>query len=184
MLAIDGRSGAGKTSLADAASAATGAPLIHMDDLYAGWSGLAAAPGLLAERVLAPLAAGASGAYRRWDWLAGAWGETVAVPPPAGGVLIVEGCGASVGPAGRYACVRVWLDAPEAVRRDAALSRDGDAFAPHWDHWARQEDALFAADRTRERADIVASVLDLAAHEPPQPTRRLGGVGDGAGRRG
>ena len=33
---VDGRSGAGKTAYADALAAASGARVIHMDDLYAG----------------------------------------------------------------------------------------------------------------------------------------------------
>ena len=31
----------------------------------------------------------------------------------------------------------------------------GKTFAPHWDTWAAQEDALLARERTPERADIV-----------------------------
>ena len=35
------------------------------------------------------------------------------------------------------------------------IARDGDAFAPHWEQWAQDEAALFARERTRERADLV-----------------------------
>jgi hypothetical protein len=37
------------------------------------------------------------------------------------------------------------------------LARDGEVFAPHWQRWADQEDALFTADRTQERADLVVT---------------------------
>ena len=47
-----------------------------------------------------------------------------------------------------------------AVRRARALARDGAVYAPHWDRWAAQEDALLARERTSERADVE---LDTAA---------------------
>jgi hypothetical protein len=49
----------------------------------------------------------------------------------------------------------VWLESAESVRKQRALARDGDAFAPFWAMWAAQEDALLAVERTPERADIV-----------------------------
>jgi dephospho-CoA kinase len=48
----------------------------------------------------------------------------------------------------------IWVDAPEEQRYRRAMARDGDAYAPHWARWAAQERAHFAADRTRERADV------------------------------
>jgi hypothetical protein len=77
------------------------------------------------------------------------------VPIPATGLLVLEGCGASVLPAGAYAAVRVWVDAPTAVRRERGIARDGDAYAPHWERWRGQEIAMFAADGTRDRADLI-----------------------------
>jgi anthranilate synthase component 1/para-aminobenzoate synthetase len=40
------------------------------------------------------------------------------------------------------------------VRKKRALDRDGAAYAPHWDRWAAQEDAMLARERTPDRADI------------------------------
>ncbi|WP_425278962.1 hypothetical protein [Corynebacterium bovis] len=50
---VDGRSGAGKTTLS---GRIRGAVVVHLDDLYPGWAGLAAA--------MSPAAPG----YRRWVW--------------------------------------------------------------------------------------------------------------------
>ena len=80
-------------------------------------------------------------------------GRTVAVT--AGPLLVVEGCGALVPPAAPYAAVRVWLDAPDEVRKERALSRDGETYAPHWERWAAQEDAVYAVARPRETAHLV-----------------------------
>lgn len=152
VIAIDGPSGSGKTTLAGAVAADLGAPLVHMDQLYPGWDGLAAAVDLVTDHVLEPLSRGERAAYRVWDWARGDWGETVTVPPTD--LLVLEGCGSSGGRAGEYAAVRVWVDADEQVRRQRGIERDGETFAPHWDRWAAQERALFGPDQTRERADL------------------------------
>lgn len=159
VVAIDGPSGSGKTTLADAVVADLGCPLVRMDDLYPGWEGLAEGVATLARDVLAPLAAGRPARHPVWDWHASRWGadrEVVVPPTPEGTrLLVVEGCGASASPAGSFAAVRVWVDAPRTVRRRRGLARDGAAYAPHWDRWAAQEEALFRADDTRRRADLV-----------------------------
>ena len=47
------------------------------------------------------------------------------------------------------------------MRFARGIARDGEAYRPHWERWARQEDALFAADRTRDRADVVLDTSGL-----------------------
>lgn len=155
IIAIDGLSGAGKTSLAAAVSAALDAPVVHMDHLYPGWDGLAAAVGLLVERVLVPLARGEVAAYPIWDWHGDQWNGLIEVPPAD--VVIVEGCGSSVGPAGECAALRVWLEAPLAERMRRGLARDGETYQPHWERWAAQEAELFGRDGTAAKADLVLS---------------------------
>lgn len=153
ILAIDGPSGSGKTTLAAGVAHALGCPVVHMDELYPGWDGLAAAVPLLVTHVLDPTARGEAAAHPVWDWERDAWGPSRAVPP--GPFLIVEGCGSSVGAAGPYAAVRVWLEAPRAERMARGLARDGQTYAPHWQRWSAQEDALYTADGTRGRAHLV-----------------------------
>lgn len=152
LLGVDGRAGSGKTTLAVAVARRLGAPVLHMDDLYRGWDGLADAPAHLAEQVLAPLRRGRSGAYRRYDWAAGRLAERVLVPPDP--VLVVEGCGTTVSPAGQLLDLRVWMDAAPVLRRRRGVARDGDVFAAQWERWAAQEADLFAVDGTPERADL------------------------------
>lgn len=159
VVAIDGPSGSGKTTLAAAVSAALDCPVAHMDEIFPGWDGLAAAVGLVAAQVLGPLARGEGAAYRVWDWENDAWGRTVTLPRAP--FLVLEGCGSSVGEAGRYAALRVWVEAGRAERMRRGLARDGAIYARHWERWARQEEALFSADRTRERADLVVDTSGL-----------------------
>jgi pantothenate kinase-related protein Tda10 len=63
VVAIDGPAGSGKTTLAARLAGRLRSPVVHMDDLYPGWDGLAEAPLRLYEWVLQPLAAGRPGRY-------------------------------------------------------------------------------------------------------------------------
>lgn len=160
VIAVDGRAGSGKTTVADRLAAALGdAPVVHMDDLYPGWDGLADGVAMLVRHVLEPLAAGRRATYPRWDWHHSTWGGRVDVPEAD--VLLVEGCGSGSRAAARYLSLLVWVHAPEPVRKARALARDGELFRPHWERWARQEDALFSVERTRERADVAVDGTDV-----------------------
>jgi hypothetical protein len=164
VVAIDGPSGAGKTTFAALlAEALDEAPMVRSDDFPVPWDGdpLAWWPPVTAQ-VLEPLAAGRPGGYRRYDWHRGAYGERVGVPVRP--VLLLEGVGAAwrESPA---AC-RIWVDAPLELRRGRALDRDGPSIADSWDRWSAREHAHFAADRTRERADLL---VDGAAARTPGP---------------
>ncbi|HEX4831927.1 MAG TPA: hypothetical protein VH478_12635 [Trebonia sp.] len=153
VVAIDGRSGAGKSTLAArVAVALDGAPVVALEGLYGGWDGLDDGIARLAAEVLAPLAAAHRALVPCYDWTAGAWAAPWPLDPPP--LLIVEGVGAAALPAARYESLTVWLDAPAAVRKRRALARDGDVFAPHWDRWAAQEDALLARDPIPGRAGL------------------------------
>lgn len=153
VLAVEGRSGAGKTTLARTIAARFEAPLIHMDDLYAGWDGLAQGVAALRDWVLAPLAEGRPAVWRRWDWAAGAYAEQH--PVPDADWLVVEGVGAGGRVLRPYLSGLIWVDSTTAIRRRRALQRDGQAYAPHWDRWARHEDAFYAAEKVRENADLI-----------------------------
>lgn len=158
VIAIDGRSGAGKSTLALLLAPALDAPVVHLDRLYDGWDGLERGVATLEREVLAPLAAGRPVLVPHYDWAVGDWDAPWPLEAP--GTLIVEGVGAGARPGAAHAGLLVWLEAPVAVRRARALARDGAVYAPHWDRWAAQEDALLARERTPERADVV---LDTAA---------------------
>lgn len=163
VVAIDGPSGAGKTTLArgvEAALAEAGTvAVLHMDHLYPGWDGLGQAPGLLTRQVLEPLSRGEPAAYREWSWVRERWAGAREVLPCR--FLVVEGCGASVGPAREYAALTVFVDADLPLRQRRGIARDGETYRPHWQRWADQEDALFEADGTRRHADLVIDTSSL-----------------------
>lgn len=152
LLCVDGPAGSGKTTLAaEVARLSPGARVVHMDDLFEGWDGLPTVDAQLAG-LLRPLAEGRPGAYRRYDWIAGAFAETVSVEPVP--LLVLEGVGAGSLDVADLVTVLVWVEAPHDVRMRRGIERDGDAFAPYWEAWATAEAEHFCRHRTRERADL------------------------------
>jgi uridine kinase len=152
LVCIDGPAGSGKTTLAEELAASTAAAVVHMDDLYEGWTGLPTVTSQL-DSLLLPLAVGLPGSYRRWDWLADGWAETVSVPPVS--VLVLEGVGSGASAHAQLITVLVWVDAPQEVRKKRSVERDGAVMAEHWQQWAESEQEHFAREDTRRRADFV-----------------------------
>jgi uridine kinase len=165
LVCVDGPSGAGKSTLASRLAAALGdPPVLHMDDLYPGWDGLAAAVPLLYEQVVAPLAARRPARYRRYDWDRGEFAETRRLGRPA--VLVVEGVAAGARPVAPYTSLLVWVEASRAERLRRGIARDGETYRPQWARWAAQEAAHFAADGTRDRADLRVDGEPGVPHDP------------------
>jgi uridine kinase len=159
LVCVDGPAGAGKTSFADDLRHAFVAGLrwepqvLHMDDLYEGWTGLNTA---LLERieaqVLSPLREDRPGRYQRYDWARRAFAEWHAVPPrPA---LILEGVGSGALRFAGSTTLLVWIDAPPDIRLTRGVRRDGEAMRDEWLRWMRREAEFAVANRTRDRADL------------------------------
>ncbi|MFC7406792.1 hypothetical protein [Georgenia alba] len=166
VVAIDGRSGSGKTDLAAALVPALrtepgvgdAVGLLALEEAYRGWNGLAVGLGAVASGVLEPLSRGLPGRVRRYDWHADRVSGWLDVPAPGTelpAVLVVEGCGAGSAICAPFVHVLVWLDTPAEVRRKRAMARDAGSWADRWESWARQERALLAARDARAAADLV-----------------------------
>lgn len=133
VVTIDGYSGSGKSTLAAAlARLVNGWQVLHLDDWYPGWDGLEAGAEI-ARRIAADLRGGCTSSYEAWDWENGATGATIPVPLAP---TIIEGCGAIEAEADLV----IWIADPgEDERRNRALARDGQTYAPHWQRWADQD---------------------------------------------
>lgn len=158
ILLVDGRSGSGKTTFAGKLRGVLGWPVLHIEDAYPGWDGLAAGSAAVAGQMLNPDLLG----FRRWDWHAYDWAERI--PTPTNRSLIIEGCGALT--EANLAAARalgdgevwgVWLELDEGTRHARAMARDPE-FDSHWGMWARQEDAHYSVHRPWELADWTVRV--------------------------
>ncbi|WP_084960553.1 uridine kinase family protein [Thermoactinospora rubra] len=154
LVAVDGPAGSGKTTLALRLGAELKAQVVHSDDFPVPWEeGPGAWFGALEKAVLEPLSRGRAGGFHRYDWVRGRYAEHVAVPPAP--VLLIEGVGTARRGADHLLAFRVWMEAPREVRRRRVIERDGPRLEEQWRAWFAAEEAWFAEDRTRERADLV-----------------------------
>ena len=152
LICVDGPAGSGKTSLAAELAARAAAPVVHMDDLYDGWDGLATVAEHLSG-LLRPLAEGRPGSYRRYDWHAGRYAETVTVDPAP--LLVVEGVGSGDRSTADLCTVLVVVTAPDEVRLERGLARDGEVMREDWLGWMSAEREHLAREGTQDRADLV-----------------------------
>jgi hypothetical protein len=153
VIAIDGHSGGGKSTLAGELALALDAPIVALEDLYGGWDGLEAGVACLVATVLRPIAAGRSAHVPRYDWQAQAWSEPWLLPVPAR--LIVEGVGAGGRAVAPFTSLLVWVELPAALRRERLRRRDGNRYAAPQERWAHQEEDFFERERPVDRADFV-----------------------------
>lgn len=160
VVAVDGRSAGGKSTVAGRLAEAIGdATVVHTDDV-AWHHGFFDWDGLLVDGVLAPLSQGEAVSFRPPAWVErGRAGE---IELPAGvGVVVVEGVGASRRSLAPWLDAAVWVQSDEdeayrrGIERDIGLGRGREEAVAFWDEWMVHEVPFLAADRPWERADLV-----------------------------
>src|SRR5665648_868007 len=105
-----------------AAERGRGAVVLHLDDLYEGWSGLGGVWARLEEQVLRPLEQGQAGRWQRYDWVAERFAEWIDLPVPD--CLIIEGCGSAPRAVDGRAALIAWVQVPTDVRLARGLASD------------------------------------------------------------
>nr|WP_297429334.1 hypothetical protein [uncultured Actinotalea sp.] len=171
VVAVEGRSASGKTTLAGLLHAAVPrSAVVHTDDLawhepLFGWADL------LADGVLRRVRAGGAVAFRPPQWAAR--GREGAVHVPAGcDVVVVEGVGASHAEHADLVDATVWVQADHHLAEERGIARDvahgvnGDVAeaTAFWHDWMRAELAFLARQRPWERACVV---VDGTPTTPP-----------------
>src|SRR5215218_4708266 len=173
IIAVDGRSGAGKTTLAVELAARLRAhhkvSLFHLEDIYPGWNGLLAGVDRYVATVLEPLSRGDAATWTSWDWENHYDGGSRVTLPAE--IVIVEGVGAAAAAARPLLSAVVWADSPDDIRRTRALDRDGGTYEPYWDQWAAQEEEWLGADDVPQHADV--RVLNRADGSAPTDVLQL-----------
>lgn len=159
IVAVDGGSAAGKTTIATRLAAALDASLVHTDDV-AWWESFFDWWPLLRDEVLGPLAAGRDVAYRPPAWQRR--DRPGAIHASAGPAVVVEGVGAGRRELADHLDVVVWVDTDRQRAFERGLARPGEDLA-FWREWELAEEEHFDRDRPWERADL------LVTNDPPGP---------------
>lgn len=161
LVVIDGRSGSGKSTIAHhiatelRVAQIRGVQFTGPDLWFPGWNGLARGSDILEKLVASPSTTRSirdQAGFYQWDWREDRWGSYQRLDRSH--PLIVEGCGALTHKTAAAADLRIWVEAGAEERRERALGRDGNLFAPWWDTWAAQEDTHLRKHRPESLADI------------------------------
>lgn len=164
IIGIDGRSGSGKSHLAAELSTIMGAPVVEIDD-FVSWDSLAGWWPRFDEQVLTPLLGGRDATFQARDWTEDWYGSSLGAwkTQPWAPTVILEGVTCTrLETIGRITYA-AWVEAPADLRLARGLARDT-TFAGKeelWRKWMIEEDEFFAADGTRDRADMV---IDTSAY--------------------
>jgi uridine kinase len=159
IILIDGRSGSGKTTFAKQLQnrlflqGESSPRILHMDDLYNGWSGLQAGSDYLLRFVLGPLAAGKKPSWQEYDWALeerDQWREFEAGTP-----LIVEGCGSLSAASAELAHLSIWIETDADVRKQRWNAREPEAHSHFWPIWAAQEEEFYAREKSATIAELI-----------------------------
>ena len=158
VLAIDGRSSGGKTTLAgQMQGVVTGSAIVHTDDI-AWWYSRFGWAELLNNGVLIPARTGHPVSYRPPPWDERQRPGAIEVPTGCP-LLIVEGVGAARRESAHLIDAAIWVqsDELEAERRNLARVGQPEGLPTEQDHreWMAEEVPFQARQRSWERADLI-----------------------------
>lgn len=172
LVAIDGRSAVGKSTLAAAVADTLDALVIDGDDFYAGgtaeeWDAMSPA-GKAAHcidwrrqrPILEQLAKGEQATWHAYDWEANdgrlSESRSVALPRP---VVILEGVYSARPELADLFHLRVLAEAPAAVRHERWVAREGEGYPDDWSRrWTEAEDWYFTRVMPPEAFDLMLAV--------------------------
>jgi uridine kinase len=182
IVALDGRSSSGKTTLAHRLEQAVpGAVTVHTDDI-AWWHSFFGSADLLMSGVLEPIRRGQAVAFR--PPARDERGRPGAIELPAdASLVIVEGVGASRREIAHLLDAAVWVQADLGAieRRNAARVAAGETNPSVVARWMQEEFPFVADQRPWERALVIAAGTPELPHDPstevvlapaPWPSRR------------
>ena len=172
VVAVDGRGGGGKTTLAERlCRLLPAAAVVHTDDV-AWWHSRFGWDDLMIAGVLEPLHAGRGVRYRPPAWDARGRPGHIEVPAAAR-VVLIEGVGASRRSLADRLDVAVWVQSDYGEAKRRGIDRDMRTRGldvrlalREWDEWEAEEVPFLLDDRPWERADVIAASAPVLAHDP------------------
>ncbi len=163
LIAVDGRSGSGKTTFATRLSKALKAPVVHTDDVawyhsfFDWWS-------LMTEHILEPFRAGKS-----INWTPESWKErnrTGSIVIPTTKILIVEGVSASRRELSPWIDLPIWIETDLLIAQQRGLARDGETARDFWFEWQAAERPLLEKDQPWTRAKLIVDGAPNLEYDP------------------
>jgi hypothetical protein len=165
IVAVDGRSGAGKTSLVDRLLAQVpDSDVVHTDDVawhlsFFDWADE------LRNGVLEPLLRGEAVHYRPPGWVARERPGAIALPAGRS-VVWVEGSGSSRQALTDLIDASIWVQCDNLEARRRLRARDGQEEEELHREWEEQEIPFLLQDRPWERATAIVAGRPLLEHDP------------------
>ncbi|TYB66641.1 hypothetical protein FXF51_16155 [Nonomuraea sp. PA05] len=167
VIAIDGRGGAGKTTLAGRLrEVVPGSAVVHTDDV--AWNHACFDWGtVLAENVLRPLHRGEAVDFRPAAWIEHGRPGSITVPAGAGFVW-VEGTGIIREELDPWLDASVWMQGDLDEQERLLLVRDGDSPGQreHVANWLLEELPFLARERPWARATMIVAGPPHLDHDP------------------
>lgn len=169
LVALDGRSGTGKSTLAALIAGALGATVVAGDDFYAGGTDAEWAARSAAERAaqcidwqrlrtaaLVPLRADRTAAWHPFDFHRGAGLATHQVTRAPAAVIVLDGIYSARPELADLVDLVVLVEADDALRRGRLRAREGAAFMDAWHRlWDAAEDYYFTKVQPPSSFDLI-----------------------------
>lgn len=162
IIAIDGRAGAGKTTLADelflAFSATRNVTVIHLEEVYAGWEdALGETLTKTLTELLESLEQGQRYSLPIYNWKTMAFDSEREISPCD--LIIIEGVGSAQSIVREFASATIWLDIDPGIGLQRVLQRDGIEISEQMKQWQLDEEQLFQREQTHKRTDFALSTM-------------------------
>ena len=177
VIALDGRSGAGKSTLAASIAVAVGGSVVDTDDFFTNgpdgdWEARTTEAKVadaidwrrLRAEALEPLRAGQVASWHPFDFESRVGLDSRVMTCAPASVIILEGAYSSRPELGDLIDLSVLVEAPDQLRRERLLTREGAKYMSTWRAiWEPAEDHYFETVRPRSSFNLIVMSDDEAA---------------------